>query len=105
MDLLFEKITVHKKEAISFLLKMGEIEKAKNIQNLSNSTVVLFKLKSYFNYFYTDLPNSTKVINKFKLDLVDNYHIILRFPTSRSNNEIPEYKNYAKTMEMHSRIP
>ncbi len=99
MDLLFEKITVHKKEAISFLLKMGEIEKAKNIQNLSNSTVVLFKLKSYFNYFYTDLPNSTKVINKFKLDLVDNYHIILRFPTSRSNNEIPEYKNYAKTME------
>jgi len=99
LDLLFEKITVHKKEAISFLLKMGEVEKAKNIQNLSNSTVVLFKLKNYFNYFYADLPNSTKVINKFKLDLVDDNHVILRFPTARSNNEIPEYKKYDKTLE------
>lgn len=98
-DLMFEKITVHKKEAINFLLKMGEIEKAKNIQNLSNSTVVLFKLKNHFNYFYTDLPYSTRVINKFKLDLVDDDHVILRFPTARSNNEIPEYKKYTKTLE------
>ncbi|HOP65546.1 MAG TPA: hypothetical protein PLX66_00760, partial [Bacilli bacterium] len=99
MDLLFEKITAHKKEAINFLLRNNETEKAKNIQNLSNSTVVLFKLKTYYNYFYTDLPYSTKAINKFKLDLDDSNHLLLRFPTARSNNEIPGYKKYNKTLE------
>ncbi len=98
MDLLFEKITVKKKEAINFLLKNNEIEKAKNIQNLSNSTVVFFKLKNYFNYFYADLPYSTKAINKFAIDLIDDNHLLLRFPTARSNNEIPEFRKYDKTL-------
>lgn len=99
LDLLFEKITVNKKEAINFLLKKEEIEKAKNIQNLSNSTVVLFKLKNYYNYFYTDLPYSTKAINKFAITLDDDTHLLLRFPTSRSNNSIPEFNKYNKTLE------
>lgn len=99
MDLLFEKIIVQKKEAISFLLKNNEIEKAKNIQNLSNSTVVFYKLKNHFNYFYADLPYSTKAINKFAIDLVDENHLLLRYPTARSNNEIPEFNRYDKTLQ------
>lgn len=103
MDFLFEKITVNKKEAINFLLKNGEIEKAKNIQNLSNSTVVFFKLKNYFNYFYTDLPYSTKTINKYAIDIDDDYHLILRFPTARSNNQIPDFSHCYKTLQCFSR--
>ncbi len=98
-NLLFEKIIVNKKEAINFLFQNGEIEKAKNIQNLSNSTVVFFKLKNYFNYFYTELPYSTKAINKYAIDIDDNNHLILRFPTARSNNQIPEFSHCYKTLQ------
>jgi len=99
MDFPFEKITVNKKEAVNYCYSIYEEEKAKNILNIPDSTAVFYKLKNYYNYFYVDLPKSTGVINKFKLHLVDENHLMLMFPTARSNNEIPEFIERPKVLE------
>lgn len=98
LDLTFEKITPTKKEAVNYLYRIKEIEKAKNIQNISNSNVVFYKLKSFINYFYVDLPTSTGVINKFDLKLIDLNHLVILYPNARSNDEIPNYIHYDKTL-------
>lgn len=98
LDLTFEKIVINKKDAVNYLYQIKETEKAKNIQNLSNSTVVFYKLKTYLNYFYVDLPLTTGVINKFDLKLIDFNHLVIMYPNARSNDTIPNYTHYDKTL-------
>ena len=94
----FEKIILLKKEAVNFLKRENASEKAQNIQNLPNSSVIFYKLKTYYNYFYINLPHSTGVINKFDVSLIDDNHLLLRYPTARSNDTIPEYHYYKETL-------
>lgn len=99
----FEKIILLKKEAVNFLKREDALEKAQNIQNLPNSSVIFYKLKTYYNYFYINLPHSTGVINKFEISLVDDSHLILRYPTARSNDTIPEYHYFKETLATFER--
>ena len=97
-----EKITkynIEKKEAIKYFLANNQIQKAKNIHNTNNEVVSFYKLKNYFNYYYTDMPYNTKDINKFDLKFLKNNRIVLVFPSSRSNGSVPEYVHYENIIQ------
>lgn len=99
-DLPIEKLNITKKEAIFFYETVGEIEKAKNIQNINNSLVVLYRLKDSYNYFYVDMPQSTGVLTKFDLINLSVNKTVLMFPSPRSNNEVPLYNHNEKIVEV-----
>ncbi len=98
-DLPFTKHLVRNTDAINYYQSIGENEKAENVEFATNAVVTLYKLKEFYNYFYTDMPSTTGVLKSFELTLIDKDHLVLRYPTPRSNNEIPEYKHYEKTLE------
>ena len=97
-NLVFERITVEKKEAINYFIKINESEKAKNIKNIAGNTITLYKLNSYYNYFYNDMPYSTKVINRFCLDFISDNKIVLTFPTIKSKGIVLKYNHFPKTL-------
>lgn len=100
LDLVFEKNNVKKREAVAFYESNNEMEKALNVQNSSSSTVVIYKLKNYFNYFYNEMPRSTGCLTKFDLLYLKDDYFVLVYPDSRSNNSLPHYTHYEKTLEV-----
>ena len=92
------KLNVEAKEAIRYFEKIKAEEKAKNIHNISNNIVILYKLKNYINYFYGEMPYSTGFLNDFELVFINNNELVLTLPTNHTFNLV-EYKNYQKITE------
>lgn len=93
-DVTFERYNIEKKDMIDFYTNNNEIEKARNIQNMNDDVVRIYKLKDSLNYFYTEMPYSTKAINKFDIVYLGKNRIIFLFPSARTNGQIPEYVHY-----------
>ncbi len=93
------KYNVEKKEAMAYYNNNHQEEKARNIHNNTNEIVSIYKLKSYYNYFYTDMPYHTKNINKFDLKYLGNNRVVLVYPSSRTKGSVPEYVHYEKIID------
>ena len=79
--------------------QMREIEKSWNIHNITNQVVLLYKLENYINYYYGEMPYSTRCLSKYDLVYLNDNEIVLMFPNPRSKNEVPEYVHYGKIIE------
>lgn len=90
----FKKLNIKKKEAIAFYLKNGEIEKANNIQNISDKVVTLYELNGRYNYFYSDMPYSTGFISKYDIVYLGRNRLVFVIPSKESNGMLPEYVHY-----------
>lgn len=100
LDLSFDKSIVNKKEVISYYNQIGEPEKANNINRIPNSIVKLYKLKNLYNYFYTEMPQSTKCLSMFDVTYIKDNYFVLRYPGINTNNLIPSYNNCQKTLDI-----
>lgn len=98
-DLKFNKLIVDSKEAYNYYHRMNYIEKADNVHNISNQVVSLYKLNGYLNYFYVDMPYSTKCLNDFEILYINENEILLMF----SSNEKNAYENYAKVINCYKK--
>ena len=92
-DLRFEKLNVTAHDAIIYYHKNKQHEKASNIQYINDRVVRLYKLKNKLNYFYSELPYSTKSISKFNIEYLGNNRLVFLFPTIEGG-EVPEYVHY-----------
>ncbi len=77
-------------------------EKARLISSLpSDCRVEYYKLCEYRNFFYGYMVPSTRYINIFELRKYRN-GVLLRFPNSRSPEQIPEYRDDYKVYEAYA---
>jgi len=90
----FIKYNIIKKDAFHYFESTNELEKAKNIQNVSNEVVTFYKLRKRINYYYTVLPYDTGVINKYDLVYIGKNRIVLVCPSATSKGLVPEYVHY-----------
>ena len=97
-DIPFKRVRALKKDAILFFNKSEETEKALNIQNVSNNFVTLYNLDNQYNYFYTDMPYSTKCLKNFDVIHVDNDKYVLLFPLGGNDLSVPKYTHYPLNM-------
>ncbi len=95
---LFQKYNVIKKDAYKYFVSIKEYEKAKNIQNISNEVITLYKMRNKINYYYNDLPYDTGAITKYDLIYIGKNRIILVCP-SITTGEIPDYVHYDNIIE------
>lgn len=93
-DHKFEKFNVLKKEAYNYYVSINDMVKAKNVQNGISEVVSIYRLKEQLNYFYIEMPFSTKAINKFDVVYLGRNRIVFLFPSSRTNGLVPEYVHY-----------
>ena len=98
-DEKIEKINVSPKEAIKYYQVTNELEKASNIQSISDKMVTLYKLHNRLNYFYSIMPHSIGSINKYELIYLGNNRIVFLFPSVNSNGNVPEYVHYDKIID------
>lgn len=98
-DEKIEKINVSPKEAIKYYQVTNELEKASNIQSISDKMVTLYKLHNRLNYFYSIMPYSIGSIDKYELIYLGNNRIVFLFPSVNSNGIVPEYVHYDKIID------
>ena len=94
-----DKFNVDPKEAIKYYLRFNELEKAYNIQSISDKFVTFYRLHNKFNYFYSIMPYNTGSIDKYELIYLGNDRIIFMFPSIKSNGVVPEYVHYDNIIE------
>lgn len=94
----FQKYNILKKDAYNYFLSTNEIEKAKNIQNISNEIVTLYKMRNKINYYYNFMPHDTGCVTKYDLVYIGKNRIILVCP-SIIDGEVPDYVHYDNIIE------
>lgn len=98
-NLPIEKINVLTEDALKYFDYNKQNEKYKNIHNTNDEIITLYRLKNYFNYYYTDLPDTTKKIDKFDLVYLGKNKIVLVYPNSTESYAVPEYVHYDNIIE------
>lgn len=94
----FVKYNLLKKDAYNYFLSQKEEEKAKNIQNISNEIISLYKMRNKINYYYNFLPHDTGTITKYDLVYIGKNRIILVCPNIKTG-EVPDYVHYDNIIE------
>ena len=93
MNISIEKLTVSRLNAINYYASCKLDEKLKNLKYNTNTFLILYKLEDSYDYFYSLMPYSTKVLSHFELTLVNEHGFVLRFPTIYVNDKIKEYEH------------
>lgn len=94
-DLVFQKDTLGKFEAIKLFQEDGQKDKALLFKYRKKSTVNIYRCKGYFNYFYGYMPYSTGYITSFSLLPYGNY-FILNLPSIAKSIDLPEFVDQPK---------
>ena len=94
----FQKYNLFKKDAYNYFMAIQEEEKAKNIQNISNEIVSLYKMRNHINYYYNFMPHDTGCVTKYDLIYIGKNRIILVCPNIRTG-EVPDYVHYDNIIE------
>ena len=102
-NLKIEKLNVLSKDAIKYYEINGQYEKSKNVHNTNDEIVTLYRLKKYFNYFYTELPLETSKITQFELVYLGKNKIVLVYPSISDEEESPEYVHYDNIIDTFER--
>jgi len=89
----FIKYNILKKEAIKFYEESLSPEKAANVQ-IHDSIITIYKLRNYLNYFYVNMPYSTKYIKQFFIKYLGDNRIVLLYPSNFTNGLLPEYVHH-----------
>ena len=94
MDLSITKVSVDRISAIHYFESINDLAKAKIMKYNTNTSITLYRLSNYYNYFYGQMPPSTACLKEFKLTYVDDNGFVLQFPTEYSHNQIKAYVHH-----------
>ena len=94
MDLSITKVSVERISAIHYFESINDLAKAKIMKYNTNTSITLYRLSNYYNYFYGQMPPSTACLKEFKLTYVDDNGFVLQFPTEYSHNQIKAYVHH-----------
>lgn len=79
-DLSFMRVSVDRLEAMKFFKQEKQMDKYNVLKYISNTYVNLYRLDDVYDYFFTDLANSTGQIDSFKLTYIKDEGFVLSYP-------------------------
>ena len=95
-DYKIEKTTVSRLEAIKYLNMYGKTDRVNLLNYIPNTYISLYKLCSYYDYFYGRMAYSTGQINSFKLNYINSNGFVISFPTVKEPENTKDYFHYEK---------
>lgn len=95
-DLKFTKLSVARLDAIKFYRKKDMLDKEKVLKYISNTYINLYRLDDIYDYFYGEMPYSTKDINEFKLTYIKENGFVLSYPDIYNPEITLNYKHHEK---------
>ena len=102
----FEQLETSRIEAIEYFKKLKRFDKVKTLSYTTSSFVKLYKFDGTYNYIIGDLPHDSSLLKLFKLTLIKDKGIVLRFPFNYNDGKIKEYvyhEKYANSLDEYSK--
>lgn len=99
--LLFTKSKVSRFDAIKYFRKNGQIDKVKNLNYTSNSTVDLNRLNDVYDYFFGPIVHNTGQINRFKINYLGNSSFVISYPDLNHPRVVIKYQHHEKIFEKY----
>lgn len=93
-DLIFTRLSVSRLEAINFFKKKKQMDKAKVLKYISNTFVNLYRLDNIYDYYYSYMPNSTQVIDDFKLTYIKDNGFVVSYPDIYNPGSTSDYNHH-----------
>ena len=95
-DLPITKVTVTRLDAINYYKSVGDEVKASLMNYVTSTHVSMYRLGNMYNYLYSEMPTSTKVLSHFELTYLHKNGFVLRFPTVYMKDGIKPYEHREK---------
>lgn len=95
LDIVINKVTVKKEEAIKIFNSYGMDDKIRLLKHVNLEKVSLYELDGRYDYFYGQMAPSTGVIQIFDL-IYYKPGLLLRYPTEENPFKIPELIEHKK---------
>ncbi len=86
------KIMVSRIDAIEYYNKINQMDKAKSLRYISNSSISLYKLSDTLDFFYGVLPNNTSLLNKFNVKFLKDNKFVLMIPDKTNYDNFENVK-------------
>lgn len=91
MDMPIKRCLVKRRDAKKYFENIGNKSKADTFIYNTSHYVTLYKLGDLYDYFFSIMPYSTGVLDKFDLKYLNKNSFVFQFPTFDDNGEIPPY--------------
>ena len=98
-DMRITRVVTSRKEAISYFNSLKEYEKSLTYKQMTGEMLTLYSMLDYYNYFYTKMPYSTKILTSFDLTLTTDKGVMLEYP-STFDMKIPEYTHMPQVLNV-----
>ena len=98
-DIRITRVVTSRKEAISYFNSVKEYEKSLTYKQMTGEMLTLYSMLDYYNYFYTKMPYSTKILTSFDLTLTTDKGVMLEYP-STFDMKIPEYTHMPQVLNV-----
>ena len=93
-DYNFIKLSVSRKDAMNFFRKKKQFDKVEVFKYISNTYINLYRLDEYYDYFFSEMPYSTKVLDEFKLTYIKDNGFVLSYPTINNPKYTDDYSHH-----------
>lgn len=98
-DIRITRVVTSRKKAISYFNSVKEYEKSLTYKQMTGEMLTLYSMLDYYNYFYTKMPYSTKILTSFDLTLTTDKGVMLEYP-STFDMKIPEYTHMPQVLNV-----
>lgn len=98
-DIRITRVVTSRKEATSYFNSVKEYEKSLTYKQMTGEMLTLYSMLDYYNYFYTKMPYSTKILTSFDLTLTTDKGVMLEYP-STFDMKIPEYTHMPQVLNV-----
>lgn len=98
-ELSITKCRVDRREAINYFANKKDTSKVDLLKYEVASTITLYKLGGMYDYFFSLMPISTKVLRDFDLHFLSSRGLVLLFPNIYMEG-IKEYEHHPKIFEV-----
>ena len=93
-DYNFIKLSVSRKDAMNFFKKKKQYDKVDVFKYISNTYINLYRLDEYYDYFFSEMPYSTKVLDEFKLTYIKDNGFVLSYPSINNPKYTEDYSHH-----------
>ena len=100
-NMAITKCIVQKEEAVDYFKMQKDHSKVNLLHYNTHPTVVLYKLGSTYDYFFSLMPTCTGVLKEFDLKWLSNRGFVLLFPTIYYDG-IKPYEHHPKLFDVFS---
>lgn len=100
-DIKITPRNVSRLEAIDYFEKNGDTDKSSMLKYNTNSYITLYQLGHMYDFYFSKMPTSTGILNRFNIEYLNEEGLVLMFPHRYSNGEVSKYHHIPQRFEVY----